>query len=82
MKRYLTPMSTAQIKAAFTNELGMAGTCTAVTMQYVDDGKMQLLRFYVRKPGRPEMVHEAKVPRGDSLLAAAKIAAKEVREDA
>lgn len=67
-------MSTAQIKAAFVSTIGAAGSCTLCTMQYLDDGKAQLLRFYVCRPGGSEEVVEATVPRGESLIAAARLA--------
>lgn len=74
-------MSTAQIKSAFVSELGNLGHCTACTMQYTDGGKTQLLRFYVRQPGVEEQVFEARVPRGESLIVAAREKAKEIVND-
>lgn len=65
-------MSTAQIKSAFINAIGASGTCTLCTMQYVDGGRAQLLRFYVCRPGGIEQVVEAQVPRGESLIDAAR----------
>jgi hypothetical protein len=73
-------MSTAQIKSAFVNELGQAGTCTLCTMQYVDGGKMQLVRFYVVRPGADEQIIEARVPRGSSLIEAARNEAAKFKE--
>lgn len=75
-------MSTAQIKSAFIAALGNAGTCTACTMQYVEGGKMQLLRFYVRFPGVDgESVLECRVPRGESLIVAAREKGEAIREN-
>ena len=67
-------MSTAQIKAAFTNIIGAAGSCKLCTMQYLEDGKVQQLRFYVCRPGGSEEVIETRVARGESLIAAARLA--------
>jgi hypothetical protein len=73
-------MSTAQIRSAFVNELGNLAVCTTCTMQYQDQGKTQLLRFYLRRPGGTgEEVVEARVPRGESLIAAARDKAKELK---
>ena len=74
-------MSTAQIKCAFVSAIGAAGSCTLCTMQYVDGGQQQLLRFYVCRPGGTEQIVEAMVPRGDSLLAAARIAGEQYCAD-
>lgn len=75
-------MSTAQIKSAFIQAMGAAGTCTLCTMQYADGGKMQVLRFYVVRPGQGEAVIEVNVPRGTSLIDAARREGAKIKEAA
>lgn len=81
-QRFLPPMSTASIKSAFVGEVGPGITCHLCTMNYIDGGKMQLLRFYIRRGSADEEIVEVNVPRGESLIVAARERARSLRENA